>query len=92
METCANVTLGMQGKDLIDMEALAKTGAVGFTDDGVPIMDAEALADAIRALTADEETYRQYGEQARKLYETCYTYDRMIDRCLDLYRRIMEKK
>lgn len=58
----------------------------------VPIMDAEALADAIRTLTADEETYRQYGEQARKLYETCYTYDRMIDRCLDLYRRIMEKK
>lgn len=37
--TCANVTLGMQGKELVPMKQLAECGAVGFTDDGIPIMD-----------------------------------------------------
>ena len=39
--TCANVTMGMQGKQLTDMKKLAVAGAVGFTDDGVPLLDAE---------------------------------------------------
>ncbi|MBR1471490.1 MAG: dihydroorotase [Lachnospiraceae bacterium] len=39
---CANVTRGMQGKELTDMPLLKAAGAVGFTDDGRPIMD-EAL-------------------------------------------------
>ena len=30
--TCANVTMGMQGKQLTDMKKLAAAGAVGFTD------------------------------------------------------------
>lgn len=38
----ATITKGMLGKELTDMPALAKAGAVGFTDDGVPICD-EAL-------------------------------------------------
>ena len=54
----------------------------------VPIMDAEAMVEAFRTLTKDEETYRKYGEQARKLYATCYTYDQMIDSCMKLYERI----
>ena len=32
--TCANVTMGMKGQELVDMEVLSKTGAIGFTDDG----------------------------------------------------------
>lgn len=38
---CANVTCGMKGKTLTDMEALANAGAAGFTDDGVPIRNSE---------------------------------------------------
>lgn len=41
VETCANVTLGMKGQELVDMDMLAQAGAVGFTDDGIPIMDAD---------------------------------------------------
>ena len=52
VETCANVTLGMQGKALIDMQALAAAGAVGFTDDGVPIMDAELVKAAMEQVKA----------------------------------------
>ncbi len=37
--TCANVTMGMQGKELVPMEELAGRGAAGFTDDGMPLLD-----------------------------------------------------
>ncbi len=45
--SCANVTQGMQGKELTSMEALAEHGAVGFTDDGVPLMDKELVRRAM---------------------------------------------
>lgn len=44
--TCAAVTKGMAGKELTDMDALLSCGAVGFTDDGIPITDAELLEEA----------------------------------------------
>lgn len=39
INSCANVTLGMAGKELVSMELLAKEGAAGFTDDGIPLME-----------------------------------------------------
>ena len=36
--TC-NATMGMKGEELTDIPALVKAGAVGVTDDGLPIMD-----------------------------------------------------
>ncbi len=45
VETCANVTLGMKGQELTDMDALAAAGAVGFTDDGIPL----TVPDIVRA-------------------------------------------
>ena len=41
------VTKGMAGKELVDMEALLKAGAAGFTDDGLPIMDTKLARDAM---------------------------------------------
>ncbi len=52
VETCANVTMGMQGKELVDMKRLAEEGAVGFTDDGVPIMDVELVREAMKQVAA----------------------------------------
>ena len=43
----ATVTKGLEGKCLVDMEALAEAGAAGFTDDGIPIMDEELLLHAL---------------------------------------------
>lgn len=45
--TCVNVTMGMQGKELTPMKELAKKGAVGFTDDGIPLMDVELVRQAM---------------------------------------------
>lgn len=38
----AAVTKGLKGGELTDMQALAESGAAGFTDDGIPLMN-EAL-------------------------------------------------
>lgn len=46
--TCANVTMGLQGKELTDMENLNNLGAAGFTDDGIPLMDEVLLREALR--------------------------------------------
>lgn len=35
----ASITRNLEGKELTDFEALAKAGACGFTDDGIPLMD-----------------------------------------------------
>lgn len=46
--TCANVTVGMKGQEIVDMEALSRAGAAGFTDDGVPILNETVLREAFR--------------------------------------------
>ena len=46
--SCANVTKGMAGRVLTDLRALAASGAAGFTDDGLPIMDSTVLESALQ--------------------------------------------
>lgn len=46
--TCANVTMEMKGDEMVDMDKLFAAGAVGFTDDGVPIMDEELVKEAMK--------------------------------------------
>jgi dihydroorotase len=50
--SCANVTRGMKGQELTDMEALSDARAVGFTDDGIPLMDEGKLREALRRAAA----------------------------------------
>ena len=47
INSCANVTLKMEGKVLAPMELLAKQGAAGFTDDGIPLLDKELVRRAM---------------------------------------------
>lgn len=48
IHTCANVTKGLKGEELTDMEALSALGAAGFTDDGIPLMNEELLRTALQ--------------------------------------------
>lgn len=52
VHTCANVTMGMKGKKLVPMRELAEAGAVGFTDDGIPLMDEELVREAMKNAAA----------------------------------------
>ncbi len=45
--TCATITKGMNGRQLVDMDELRAAGAVGFTDDGVPLMNEILAAEAM---------------------------------------------
>ncbi len=44
----ASISMGLKGKELVDMEALAGAGAAGFTDDGIPLMDEKLLLEAMQ--------------------------------------------
>lgn len=46
--TCASITKGLKGKELTDMDLLKSHGAVGFTDDGIPMLDEELVAAAMK--------------------------------------------
>ncbi len=41
------ITKGLQGKEMCDLEVLKEAGACGFTDDGIPIVDASLCYQAM---------------------------------------------
>lgn len=45
----AAVTMGLQGNELTDMPKLLQAGAIGFTDDGIPIKDEKLVLAAMKA-------------------------------------------
>lgn len=47
MLPAACVSVGMKGQELTDMDALKAAGAVGFTDDGIPLMDQRLVRQAM---------------------------------------------
>lgn len=46
--TCASITKELKGKELTDMDLLKGQGAVGFTDDGIPMLNEELVIDAMK--------------------------------------------
>ena len=48
VKTCACITKGMKGEELADMKELREAGAVGFTDDGRPMLDKNLTREAMR--------------------------------------------
>ena len=46
LQACA-ITKGFKGKELVDMKYIKECGAVGFTDDGLPIMDSDVIYNAM---------------------------------------------
>lgn len=47
VKTVATISKGLKGKELVDMEKLLELGVVGFSDDGIPIMNAGFLHKAM---------------------------------------------
>lgn len=60
--TCANVTKGMKGEQLNDFGALLKAGAIGFTDDGVPLLSEELVRAAMK-LAVENDTVLSFHEE-----------------------------
>ena len=48
----ASVSYGLNGKKMTDFDALANAGACGFTDDGIPLLDAVFCYQAMQKAAA----------------------------------------
>lgn len=46
--TCASITKELKGQELTDMDTLKEIGAVGFTDDGIPMLDESMVIAAMK--------------------------------------------
>lgn len=53
--------------------------------------NARQLAEAIRSLTGEEEVYRKYARGARLRYEELFTKERMIEKCVKIYKEVWMK-
>lgn len=60
--TCANVTKGLKGSELTDFAALKAAGAIGFTDDGIPLMD-ERIAEQAMELAVSCDSVLSFHEE-----------------------------
>ncbi|MDO4324845.1 MAG: dihydroorotase [bacterium] len=61
----AAVTKGLAGRELTDMDALKAAGAAGFTDDGIPILDAKILFAAMEQVKRLNMPISLHEEDAR---------------------------
>ncbi len=52
--TCGNITKGMKGEALNDFPSLLKAGAIGFTDDGVPLLSEELVREAMQSAVEND--------------------------------------
>ena len=59
--------------------------ADGISGKNVAPQNPEELSAAISSILSDEKVYQQLSEGARQRYETMFTKELMIDRCIDLY-------
>lgn len=50
VKTCASISKGLQGKELCDYEDLLAHGALGFTDDGIPLLEESLVTKAMTQL------------------------------------------
>jgi dihydroorotase, multifunctional complex type len=48
VKTCACITKGMKSEELADLKELREAGAVGFTDDGRPLLDENLAREAMK--------------------------------------------
>lgn len=60
--TCANITRGMQGNVVNDFKELLSYGAIGFTDDGVPLLKEEIVREAMQR-AAETDSVLSFHEE-----------------------------
>jgi hypothetical protein len=65
--------------------------ADGVSGYNVEPQNAEALAGAIRKICSDSECYQSISTGALQRYETMFTQEKMVDKCMQLYDSLFEK-
>lgn len=62
VKSVATITDGFDGKTLTDFKALLASGAVGFSDDGIPFTDAGKVREAMRLAVANDTVLSLHEE------------------------------
>lgn len=63
--TCANVTEGLKGEVVTDFSSLKAAGAIGFTDDGIPMLDESKVKEAM-ILAKENDVVLSFHEENPK--------------------------
>ena len=72
--SCVTVTRGMQGAELGELDTLKAAGAVGFTDDGKPILDAALVKEAMFAAKRNDVPISFHEEDPAYIKEAGYDH------------------
>ncbi len=67
----ACITKAMKGEELTDMQALKEAGAVGFTDDGLPVMDGRVMRAAFEKARDLDLVLAQHAEDLNITNKGC---------------------
>lgn len=70
VKSCATITKGMMGEELVDLKGLKDSGAAGFTDDGMPLMDEKLAREAMRIARGLKMVLSFHEEDARYVKES----------------------
>ncbi len=65
------ITKGMKGEELADMHSLKEAGAVGFTDDGLPVMNANVMRRAFEYSRNLDVVIAQHAEDLNLTNKGC---------------------
>lgn len=58
----------------------------------VPVQNARALADAMQGIMENNDQYAQLSRGALERYTGNFTRDHMVDKCLEIYNRVLNEK
>ncbi|MCQ2066606.1 MAG: glycosyltransferase [Bacteroidaceae bacterium] len=61
----------------------------GYSGINVKPMDGRAIADAVMRICEDRQRYEEFCRNAREHYDSLFTYNTMIDSCIDLYNGLL---
>ncbi len=71
------ITKGMKGEELADMHSLKEAGAVGFTDDGLPVMNANVMRRAFEYSKSLNVVIAQHAEDLNLTNKGCINEGRV---------------
>lgn len=88
------VEAAAMGKPIIatDIRGCRDAVAQGFNGILVPIKDYQALTDALDKLINDRELRNLMGKNSRRKAEAEYDEEKLVDRILVIYKRLLEEK
>ena len=82
-----------EGRPLIATK-IPGSGVSWVNEDGVsginvPPRDGKALAEAVRTITKDDRTWKDYSEGSLRRFSEIFTKEKMLKGCLDLYSELL---